>query len=202
MPSARYHHGDLRSELLRAALEILEAQDVPGLTLREVARRAGVSAMAPYRHFADKDALLAAVAEQGFRRLCERLADTPHADPMADLAAQCAAYVRFACDEPALYRLMFGPFLRRFPDHRGLKEAVAAAKAELTRAVAAAVPQAEEPKRQDVALACWSLAHGLASLLVDGRLSGYAPTPEAIATRLSAVLHDGLAPSAAPRGTG
>ncbi len=190
--SARYHHGDLRSALLQAALDILEVHDVPGLTLREVARRAGVSPMAPYRHFTDKDALLAAVAEQGFRRLCERLNDTPHADPMADLAAQCGAYVRFACDEPALYRLMFGPFLRCFEDHRGLKEAMAAAKGELTRAIAAAVPSAEEAKRQDIALACWSLSHGLASLLVDGRLTGYAATPEAIAARLSAVLRDGL----------
>ena len=193
MPSAaRYHHGDLRAELLRSALDILEEHDVAGLTLREVARRAGVSPMATYRHFDDKDALLAAVAEQGFRRLCARLADTPHEDPVADLAIQCAAYVRFACDEPALYRLMFGPFLRRFADHRGLREAMVAAKAALTRAVAAAVPRADEPKRQDTALACWSLSHGLASLLVDGRLTGYVSSPESIAERLCAVLHEGL----------
>src|SRR5438067_201005 len=160
--TARYHHGDLRSALLRAALDILAEHDVPGLTLREVARRAGVSPMAPYRHFTDKDALLAAVAEQGFRKLEQRLTDTPHADPMADLVAQGAAYVRFACDEPALYRLMFGPFLRRFEDHPGLMEAALTAKAALTRAVAAATPQSSEQMRADVALACWSLEHGLA----------------------------------------
>lgn len=188
----RFNHGDLRSELLRAALDILEEHDVTGCTLREVARRAGVSPMATYRHFGDKDALLAAAAEQGFRRLCDRLTAAPHAAPMADLTAQCAAYVGFACDEPALYRLMFGPFLRRFADHRGLRDAMGAVRAELTRAIAAAVPAADEPKRQDIALACWSLSHGLASLLVDGRLTGYAPTPEAVAERLSVVLRDGL----------
>src|SRR5205085_11935081 len=95
--TARYHHGDLRSALLHAALDILAEHGVPGLTLREVARRAGVSPMAPYRHFDSKDALLAAVAEEGFRRLGQRLSDTPHADPMADLVAQGMAYVRFAC---------------------------------------------------------------------------------------------------------
>lgn len=180
-------HGGLRQVLLHAALGILAEHGVPGLTLREVARRAGVSSMAPYRHFAAKDALLAAVAEEGFRRLGQRLADTPHADPLADLAAQGAAYVRFACEEPALYRLMFGPFLRCFADHPGLREAMAAARAALTRAVAAALPEADAATREDVALACWSLSHGLASLLVDGRLSA-AAAAAALSARLSRVL--------------
>lgn len=190
--TARYHHGDLRAALLGAALDILAEHDVAGLTLREVARRAGVSPMAPYRHFQDKDALLAAVAEMGFRRLWQRLTDTPHADPIADLIAQGAAYVGFACEEPALYRMMFGPFLRRFEEHGGLREAMAAAKSALTRAVAAAVPEAAEASRQDVALACWSLCHGLASLLVDGRLTGAVASPEAIAERLCHLLHAGV----------
>ena len=200
--TARYHHGDLRAALLRAALDILAEHGVPGLTLREVARRAGVSPMAPYRHFDSKDALLAAVAEEGFRRLAQRLGDTPHADPMDDLVAQGMAYVRFACDEPALYRLMFGPFLRRFEDHPGLMEAALTAKAALTRAIAAATPAASEQVRADVALACWSLEHGLASLLVDGRLStGKTMAPEALAARLSRVLHEGVATIGGPPAT-
>jgi AcrR family transcriptional regulator len=191
--SERYHHGDLRTALLRAAHDILAECGVPGLTLREVARRAGVSPMAPYRHFPQgKDALLGVVAEEGFRRLERRLTETPHADPLADLIAQGVAYVRFACEEPALYRLMFGPFLRRFEDHPGLREAALATKAALTRAVAAAAPHADEAARQDVALACWSLSHGLASLLVDGRLTGVAAAPEAIAERLTRVLSVGV----------
>jgi AcrR family transcriptional regulator len=175
----RYHHGDLPTALLRVALDILAEHGVPGLTLRQVARRAGVSPMAPYRHFPSKEALLAAVAEQGFRKLEQRLTETPRADPRTDLIAQGVAYVRFACEEPALYRLMFGPFLRRFDDYPGLKDAAMSAKAALTRAVAAATPNADEPARQDAALACWSLSHGLASLLVDGRLSGAAAAENA-----------------------
>lgn len=190
--TARYHHGDLRSALLQAAHDILAEHGVPGLTLREVARRAGVSPMAPYRHFMDKDALLAAVAEEGFRKLEQRLRDTPHADPMGDLIAQGAAYVRFACDEPALYRLMFGPFLRRFEDHPGLKAAMSAARATFTGAIAAALPEIDEPARHDVVLAAWSLSHGLASLLVDGRLSGIAAQPELLAERLCHVLDIGV----------
>jgi AcrR family transcriptional regulator len=188
----RYHHGDLRAALLRSALEILTEQGVAALTLREVARRAGVSAMAPYRHYTDKDALLAAVAEHGFRMLEQRLSDAPRSSPAEGLVVQGMAYVRFAMDEPALFRLMFGPFMRSFDAHPALKEAAHGARAALTRAVAAATPEADEATREDVALACWSLSHGLASLIVDGRLMDAAADPEAVAARLTEVLEAGV----------
>src|SRR5215468_1280918 len=103
-----YHHGDLRHALVRSALEILSEAGVGGLSLRAAARRARVSAMAPYRHFADKEALLAAVAEYGFRELATWLtaATATAADPRAGLAALGVAYVLFACDQPNLFKLM------------------------------------------------------------------------------------------------
>ena len=120
-----YHHGDLRRALVSSALEILSEHGVAGLSLRAVARRAKVSAMAPYRHFADKEALLAAVAEHGFRQLTIRFsaAATAAPDPRAALDALGVAYVVFACDEPSLFKLMFGPAIEEKPAHPGLNEA-------------------------------------------------------------------------------
>ena len=109
-----YHHGDLRRALVSSALEFLS---VAGLSLRAVARRAKVSAMAPYRHFADKEALLAAAAEHGFRQLTIRFSAAAAAapDPGAALNALGVAYVVFACDEPSLFKLMFGPAIEQKP---------------------------------------------------------------------------------------
>ena len=120
-----YHHRDLPQALVRSALEILSEAGVAGLSLRAAARRAKVSAMAPYRHFADKEALLAAVADYGFRQLTARLtaavAGAP--DPRAGLAALGVAYVLFARDEPSLFKLMFGPAIEAKSAHPGLDEA-------------------------------------------------------------------------------
>ena len=110
-----YHHGDLRRALIRSALEVLSEAGVAGLSLRAATRRAKVSAMAPYRHFADKEALLAAVAEHGFQQLGARFATATAtaADPRAGLAALGVAYVLFARDEPSLFKLMFGPAIEK-----------------------------------------------------------------------------------------
>src|SRR5215467_9614279 len=124
-----YHHGDLRQALVRSALEILSEGGVGRLSLRAAARRARVSAMAPYRHFADKEALLAAVAEYGFRELATRLtaATATAADPRAGLAALGVAYVLFACDQPNLFKLMFGPTIEKNPDIRSWTKRAAVA---------------------------------------------------------------------------
>ncbi|MFC6937680.1 TetR/AcrR family transcriptional regulator [Actinomadura yumaensis] len=106
--SAPYHHGDLRAACLQAARELLEEDGSAALSLRAVARRAGVSATAPYRHYADRDALVSAVAAQGYRELAEHLAAAhPSPESPEDLAAVAVAYVRFALDHPALFRVMF-----------------------------------------------------------------------------------------------
>jgi AcrR family transcriptional regulator len=135
-----YHHRDLRQALIRSALEILSEAGVAALSLRAAARRAGVSAMAPYRHFADKEALLAAVAEFGFRELLARLtaATAAAADPRAGLAALGVAYVLFAREQPSLFKLMFGPMIEHKSGHPDLNEAGGACFNALRQAVAAA----------------------------------------------------------------
>ena len=197
-----YHHGDLRQALVRSALEILSEAGVGGLTLRAAARRARVSAMAPYRHFADKEALLAAVAEYGFRELAARLtaATAMAADPRAGLAALGVAYVLFACDQPSLFKLMFGPTIEKKSGHPVLDEAGSACFNALRQAVEAAKFFEGDSDGGDVSLACWSLVHGLSALIVDGRLAEYDSDPaEAVATRLTRLLSDSLAALAAKK---
>ena len=191
-----YHHGDLRQALVRSALEILSEAGVGGLSLRAAARRARVSAMAPYRHFADKEALLAAVAEYGFRELAARLtaATATAADPRAGLAALGVAYVLFACDQPSLFKLMFGPTIEKKSAHPALDDAGCACFNALRQAVAAAKFFEGDPDGGDVSLACWSLVHGVSALIVDGRLAEYDSDPaEAVAARLTRLLSDSLA---------
>ena len=191
-----YHHGDLRRALVRSALEILSGAGVAGLSLRAAARRAKVSAMAPYRHFAGKEALLAAVAEYGFQQLGARFATATAtaADPRAGPAALGVAYVLFARDEPSLFKLMFGPAIEKKSAHPVLDEAGWACFNALRQAVAAAGFVDGEAALNDVSLACWSLVHGLSALIVDGRLAENGPgPPEAIATRLTSLLIGALA---------
>src|ERR1700716_1493086 len=106
--SGPYHHGDLRAACLHAARELLEEDGSAALSLRAVARRAGVAPSAPYRHYADRDALVSAVAAVGYRELGDYLT-AAHAEPSSidDLAAVAVAYVRFALERPALFRVMF-----------------------------------------------------------------------------------------------
>ena len=191
-----YHHRDLRQALLRSALAILTESGVAGLSLRAAARRARVSAMAPYRHFADKDALLAAVAEHGFRELAGRLtaATATAADPRAGLAAQGVAYVLFACDQPGLFKLMFGPTIEQKSGHPALDAAGNACFNALRQAVEAAKFINGDHDVSDVSLACWSLVHGLSALIVDGRLPEHDAGPAGpVATRLTRLLSDSLA---------
>src|SRR5215472_18740503 len=109
-PKAAYHHGDLRHALIQAGLELLAEGGAQSLDLRKVARRAGVSHAAPYRHFADKQALIAAINEEGFHMLAERIRSTLREvsdEPFEQLLAVALAYVRFAQENPWLMREMF-----------------------------------------------------------------------------------------------
>jgi AcrR family transcriptional regulator len=188
MPSkATYHHGDLRAELVRAAMELLEERGESALSLRAVARRAGVSPAAPYRHYADREALVSAVAAVGYRELAERLA-AAHPSPSTpeQLASVAIAYVQFALERPALFRIMFGEPCDRDNDER---VAATAAVSQYVRAIVErSFPEADADA---LATAIWALVHGLAFLHLDGKLD--APTPSVMADRVTAAIQALLA---------
>lgn len=194
-----YHHGDLRQSLLRAALELLEQDDVSVLTLREVARRAGVSHTAPYRHFADKQALLMAVAEEGFNALRGEMETRMlrHNDPLKRLHESGVAYMLFAVSHPAHYRIMFGRPFAANEISAGLQQAGEAAFAVLLDTVRlgheAKLLRAGDPL--DHAIAAWSAVHGLAMLQINGRLPGCGVNSqnfEALASKVTQILQVGL----------
>ncbi len=184
---ASYHHGDLRSACLRAAMELLEERGETALSLRAVARRAGVSPAAPYRHYADREALVSAVAAVGYRQLAERLA-AAHPSPSnpEQLASVATAYVQFALERPALFRIMFGEPCDRDNDER--VAATAAVSLYVRAIVERSFPQADADA---LATAIWALVHGLAFLHLDGKLD--APTPAAVADRVTAAIQAVLA---------
>ena len=162
-----YHHGDLRAALRDEAQVILETVGIAEISLREVARRVGVSHAAPYRHYANREALLAEVAAAGFDRLGQRFAAlAPEADHVRRFASLAHAYVGFACDEPAVYRLMFGDSLKK-GDHPVLAQAGFATFGALrAMIVGLGVPA---PATLET-MAAWSFAHGTALLIIDQRL--------------------------------
>jgi AcrR family transcriptional regulator len=169
-----YHHGDLKRALTHAALSLVAERGPKGFTLTEAARRAGVSAAAPYRHFADKAHLLATVAEQGFLELHTALTAAAEAaiDPTARLIGIGRAYVRWAVAHPDHYRVMFGADTDKSA-HPSL--AVAAGQAfdnlldAITRCQEAGMMGGQTPPLR-IAGPLWSLVHGVASLAIDGEL--------------------------------
>lgn len=194
-----YHHGDLRRALIDAALTILaEPGGAAALTLREVARRAGVTHAAPYRHFASKDQLLSEVAEEGFRQLLEAMEKRAARarNPRGRHRAVGIAYVEFAATHAAHYRVMFGAQLDR--GHEGLAAAASAAFDVLVQAIVDGqkAGQLRQGAAMELALTSWSAVHGLAMMIIDGRLT---PTgldeksPEALARTVIRLLTDGLA---------
>jgi AcrR family transcriptional regulator len=180
--SARYHHGDLRAACLRAAMELLEEDGATALSLRAVARRAGVSPGAPYRHYADRNALISAVAAVGYLELGAHLA-AAHPSPSTtdDLAAVAIAYVQFALARPALFRVMFGEPCDRDSAER------AAAVAAISEYVGAIVRQSfPGADVEAMSTAVWALVHGLAFLHLDGKLD--TSTPEVVSGRVRAAV--------------
>jgi AcrR family transcriptional regulator len=197
-PKAAYHHGDLRAALVGAAMDLLEEGGEAELSLRAVARRAGVSAAAPYRHYDDREALVSAVAAVGYRELAERLA-AAHPSPSTpdELASAAVAYVQFALERPALFRIMFGEPCDRDSDER--VAATAAVSLYVRGIVERTFPQADS---EALATAVWALVHGLAFLHLDGKLD--AATPTVVAERITAAIHalltaTNLGPDAADR---
>ncbi|MER8045326.1 TetR/AcrR family transcriptional regulator [Streptomyces sp. NPDC094032] len=153
-----YHHGDLRQAVLAAALDVIGTDGPAALSLRDLARRAGVSHAAPAHHFKDRTGLLTAIAAQGYDLLAEALAGSP------DLRDRGVRYVRFAAAHPAHFQVMFQPGLHRADDPELL-----AAKERAAAELRAGVPASTDAAR-DTGVAAWSLAHGFATLLLTHNL--------------------------------
>lgn len=193
-----YHHGDLRTALLTAAGRLVEREGAMRVSLREIAREAGVSHAAPYHHFADREALLAGVAAGGFEALGEALRGGAHAGSgsggLAVLQGAGIAYVRFAVENPEMYRLMFGGLLSDRSRYPELKEAGDAAFGVLLDLLGGEAGASETAPLNPVALATWATVHGLASLLIEGLLAEETESIPAdeIARQVTVVLGRGL----------
>jgi AcrR family transcriptional regulator len=201
MPHARprraYHHGDLRHALLREAARAIRADGPDGVTLRDVGRRLGVSRTALYRHFADKSALLASVAREGFQTFSRELQDAwdGAGGGLAGFQAMGAAYVRFALANQAHYRIMFG----RFKDLCSSDAALAAdasasfqvlvdALVSLQRANTIRAGNPEELGRY-----IWATMHGVAMLAIDGQLGSDRATADSLTNFAIARLSTAIA---------
>jgi len=177
--SEPYHHGDLSRALVKAAEELLTERGVEGFTLRECARRAGVSHAAPAHHFGDIGGLLTEVAASGFEQLTATVlkAKSRESDPVKWMVLGNLTYVQFAIDHPALFRLMFHSALVDRSSER-LRSAGAAAFATLKAGLSGmrgdsdADVMASEAWRDPELLEQWALIHGLATLAVEGQLRG------------------------------
>ena len=169
-----YHHGDLRAALLAEAAAMIAEGGAASVTMRAIGRRLGVSRSAPYRHFADKSALLVAVAAAGFKRLGGRLQAIEAGAPTSveQLRRIAEEYVRFALENPAHYRLMYGKEALTREDQPELREAANALFEELV-GVIQSYQRSGTIKRQDPraqAYVAWSAVHGLASLVIEGQI--------------------------------
>ena len=196
-----YHHANLKQSLLDAAVDLLAEAGPQGFTLREVARRAGVSHNAPYRHFNDKDDLLAAVAAEGFDRLtaCMKAAMTEGVSAPERLRLAGRGYVEFAMGSPQRLLIMFEtpPPLDPRPEFEAagmrafqvLLDAISAVQAE------GALPQGDP---QTFAVVAWAAVHGLAKLAIGGRLPFDAKRTIEFTGYLSRALMHGMANLPAP----
>jgi AcrR family transcriptional regulator len=173
-PRDRYHHGDLRRALLDEAVRTIQKDGVEALTLRTIGVRLGVSRTALYRHFADKRALLSAVATEGFRLLRERLVDAWGSGGFSGFDAMGAAYIRFAMANPSHYRVMFGgarAFVDNAPRDEDLTREGTAAFDTLVNAIVALQKEGAARKDDPVLLArfIWAAVHGISMLIIDGQ---------------------------------
>ncbi|GAA3978765.1 TetR/AcrR family transcriptional regulator [Streptomyces sp. NBC_01352] len=161
----RYHHGDLRRAILSAALDVIAADGPSALSLRDLARRAGVSHAAPAHHFKDRTGLLTAIAAEGFGLLAAALNEA------SDLKDAGVRYVRFAREHPAHFQVMFTPELLRGDDLELTTGRALAADA-LREAVSAVRAEDFGVDSRLAGVAAWSLAHGFATLLLGHNLDG------------------------------
>src|SRR5437868_2689598 len=168
-PPRGYHHGNLKEALIRAALDLIKEKGAAGFTFAEAARAAGVSPAAPYRHFRDRDELLADVARRGFEQFegaLSRAWDEGRPDPLTAFDRMGRAYLDFARREPAFYSAMFeaGISLDATPELRQASERSFNVLRGASEILVAKIPPGERPPALMVALHIWSMTHGIASL--------------------------------------
>lgn len=191
-----YHHGDLHNALIRSAVELIREHGPAELSLREVAKRAGVSHGAPYRHFRNKDALLQEIVCAGFRRLsaCLRAVETRYADPRDQLVKAGVAYVELAVANPEITLLMFGGF-----SSPGCGDADASDNSEVAlvalqriieRGQSNGIFKSGDTRR--MAMTCWSLIHGFSMLLSGKQLSSSPEDAPLLGEQLTEQLLGGL----------
>jgi len=177
MPKKKnYHHGDLKNALIKAGVEILAKDGVIGLSLRKVAARAGVSHTAPYSHFVDKQALIAAISTEGFRQLYERMsavAEEYKTKPSMQLMEVGWAYVQFALDDRDRFKVMFSGTLEKEKEY---PEFVTESQRnfQLVKMVVEANQAAgvlRSGSSDLVALSAWAIIHGFSMLLLEGQIS-------------------------------
>ncbi len=176
MPSKKYHHGNLKNALIKAGVRILSKEGIQGLSLRKVAERAGVSHSAPYSHFADKDALIAAISTEGFKQLYTELdaAIAAHPDdPKRQLQESAWAYAQFALNHRDTFKVMFSGVLEKekdYPDFVQISEQTFERVTEIVRACqAAGILRAAPP--EVMAVAVWGQVHGIISLVLEKQIS-------------------------------
>jgi AcrR family transcriptional regulator len=204
-----YHHGNLREALISAALDLIAQKGPAGFTFAEAARAAGVSPAAPYRHFRDRDALMADVAKRGFEHFEQRLAAAwaeGRPSPLAAFERLGGAYLAFAREEPAYFSAMFEAGLA-IAQHRDLQEAGDRAFGVLRQAceaIVAAMPPSKRPPALMMGLHIWALSHGIASLFARGDAARRAlpMTPEELLEAATLVYLEGLGITAKGGGNG
>jgi AcrR family transcriptional regulator len=184
--SNHYHHGDLKNALILAGIEILSREGIEVLSLRKVAKRAGVSHTAPYAHFTDKQALIASIAAEGYKKLYGALfaAQNPQDEPSTRLMATAHAYLQFALDEPDHFKITFSGVVEAEQDYPEYIE-------QSKRCFALVVAVVEDCEKhglfagsdtQLVAVSIWSCIHGFVQLLLANQL------PSALTTQYP--IHD------------
>jgi AcrR family transcriptional regulator len=176
MASKKYHHGDLKNSLIQAGVEILSMEGVAGLSLRRVAARAGVSHSAPYAHFKDRQALIAAISTEGFKQLyteLEAAIEQNAGAPKQQLIEGAWAYARFAMDNTDTFKIMFSGILEKEKEYPSFVEisrktfglVVEVVQACQTAGVLRAAPA------ELMAVSVWGQVHGIISLALEGQIS-------------------------------
>jgi AcrR family transcriptional regulator len=194
-----YHHGNLKEALLQAALGLIAEKGPGGFTFADAARMAGVSPAAPYRHFRDRDALMADVARRGFDAFTEALTrawDNGRPTPRSAFERVGRAYLEFAAKEPALYSAMFesGVPIDGYPEVREAGDRAFGVLRAACEALAATLPKEKRPPSLMMALHIWSLSHGIAALFGRGDAARrpIPMTPEDLLEAAVLIYLDGL----------